>query len=306
MILKYLAWLIGVGVPFAGAWFVNYTETDQITGRKRITRAGYYGLSFAILGLILALSQTIKADISAIESRERTERAEMETIRYRSDIEQRTLEIHQLLSLIEPRVGDLTNDELLNVSQLSTGIEGFRSRYPELYDQAMNASDFQSAARPLNQAREFDTIRQFVGGADCEDWEDVKHGAGSKLWNLPTDDISFALMTHSTGTMLTISREASLKMPRELDFSRGLTFEITDGTVMVQRCTDDSESEESCLIRLSESVQTRRLHQTLKKSNLQSIRVGLSSTGKTYSVDQEDSENVRSAVHCVRETLIVN
>ena len=94
LILKYLSWLLTVGVGFAGSWLFEFvapsdrrrlwhqSPAPDRTGnqedgpdlaenaqRKRLTRSGKWGVGLAIVGLVSALTWTVLDDIARYEEK---------------------------------------------------------------------------------------------------------------------------------------------------------------------------------------------------------------------------------------------
>lgn len=61
-VLKYGLLLIGNLIAFAGAWLVSFTETDEVTQRKRLTKWGKWTLPIAVILLVAGFWLTVIND----------------------------------------------------------------------------------------------------------------------------------------------------------------------------------------------------------------------------------------------------
>jgi len=62
--MKYIALTLAFTITFIGTWFVDFTRSDEITHKKKLTKFGRYALLFALTSAALAAYQTIQTDIT--------------------------------------------------------------------------------------------------------------------------------------------------------------------------------------------------------------------------------------------------
>ena len=86
LILKYLSWLLAVGVGFAGSWLFEFTVTDKDSKRKRLTRSGKWGAGLAFIGLVSALCWTALDDMARQKEKEDLARSQEESARRQAEL----------------------------------------------------------------------------------------------------------------------------------------------------------------------------------------------------------------------------
>jgi len=82
--VKYLAASLAAAISFFGAWFFQFTVTDQATNKKRLTKFGRFAFVAAVASLVLSAYLSIEGDrranaeraLAAKELRSEKERAE--------------------------------------------------------------------------------------------------------------------------------------------------------------------------------------------------------------------------------------
>ena len=94
LFLKYLSWIVTVGVGFAGSWLLEFTVTEASSKRKRLTRSGKVAASIALVGLVSALFWTILDD--------RAQRSEKVTLaEYQEASERRQVELQESQAAVQ-------------------------------------------------------------------------------------------------------------------------------------------------------------------------------------------------------------
>ncbi len=108
IIVKYVAWALVNGLGLAGAWFVNFTESDE-SQRKKLTRAGKLALPLALVSLALALGLTVHDDLT--NKRKSRERSLLE-----ADWDFKMSEIIMLLRQKQDKQFQVTNQFLMTMN----------------------------------------------------------------------------------------------------------------------------------------------------------------------------------------------
>lgn len=182
-VLKYLGLVLTAGIAFVGTWMVDFTSKNEATGRKSLTKWGRIGFPMAIAALVCSVAISVWTDIDAALKRRRAE--EQASIERAAATQQATQDraalnearqsaaraaedITKVLETI--RTTKLTTDEKTTIQETVkslSGIEDYKTHFPELYSRMMRASSFEELRSSVNEALEASINSRISTRSEC-------------------------------------------------------------------------------------------------------------------------------------------
>jgi hypothetical protein len=167
LFLKYLTWVLTVGLAFAGAWLFEFAKADPVTGRKKLTPWGRRGIVVAALSSLFALATTVWGDVdtarkaaaAAAQSvkdrqmveaeREAADLERQEAAEYRKKAESASGESLTLLRLLATDSTTRNEAERSRIRDAVSGLEAYKALEklePGLYERLARLGPFSEAA----------------------------------------------------------------------------------------------------------------------------------------------------------------
>ena len=246
VILKYMSWLLAVGVGFAGSWMFEFTATDPVSRRKRLTQSGKWAAGLSILGLASALSWTVLEDLQRQDEKEQLVKFQRESERREIELQASQAAAQKLREEINDKQDDLSRSMDVVTFLLKEDREDLtedeRSRYRASFQAITNLLSEQQneRLRELSQFRP-EAIGRAVAQSSRETVDLVVSNSLEcldALQRTDSDDPSrrmVARLSESTGLGVVVSvfGDSSLNFrlmqPREdLDLSAGFELEFDD------------------------------------------------------------------------------
>ena len=250
LILKYLSWLLAVGVGFVGSWLYKFTVMDEESHRKGLTRAGKWGAVLAFVGLVSALSWTVlddlarqqeKAELDEFRSTFENMQAELQVSqgavqRNQADLLQKQEELNHAMDVIafqlRPEGGDVTEDERSKYRRSLNTITGLLTiRHEELLSvlAELPPSQVPGAVQQVPPA----TVDFLVSNSlaclqllqrNSED----ESGRRTLVW-LAEEELAVVISVRGDGSLnfRPMSQEWDLSAGFELEFDSGRNFRVS-------------------------------------------------------------------------------
>lgn len=322
--LKYLAWLLTVGIPFVGTWFFDFTTTDKATGKKTLTAVGAKVIYLSALSLVCALAVSVWTDYRSAASERRAQQAKAHAEKLAEEERSRTADFqmqslkahadtHRLLALNNRNINLLpaSEQEVVRetVSQLSS-IEDLRREYPKLFARAASATTFGEVVGAITEAH-YTKISERVRTSDlaCSNIriERLERGLpngypGATFKAEPTDSKSgellfFTYMVDGAGIRLSmnwISSDPKLSFKTN-PFENGYYYEFVDGSRSgVVRC-DDKRISGICEVRTGNGGQALDVYRLLQSKRTAKVVFG----DRSFTFSPTESQSLQNTLACI-------
>ncbi|MHA7773882.1 hypothetical protein [Roseibium sp. M-1] len=296
-ILKYISWALTISIPFAGAWFFQYTKNDEKNGRKKITKFGFVAFILSIIGILLSgylmiegdkRSKTAKAEAKAETDREKekaeefrsqmnAEREKAETFRLSMDrLQTETNEKVKtiLISLERLNANEISKDQFEQIAEdqfpeAFTGwntFEELKRENPVIVERIISSNNYNEVeAIIIGELSKVIESKIKLKDPECSQLYEPMSG-------LQAYRSSFKSGTELLFSSLVLPESVDLKIAdlraynrSEFDISKGkLSVQFSDGTVIVVEC-QAGIMDGSCDLNFSKSSANARLHSQLRK-----------------------------------------
>lgn len=311
LLLKYFASALSVAIPFAGAWFFEYTQVDKATGKRVLTPAGRWAVVFALISLGCAGFLSVWTDREGAQKQAKQQvqidRERLEVSGWRN----KTLELQVQAQKIELENKEINkgNGELLavlvqNLDKLSpesrskvreavqslNTVEDIKTQYPQLYKDLESARTFSKVEEVFNKASS-ETLRKRVGdcGSEVQLVEFVAGYSKGQVFDL-SNGMTIGLMIDPTGVKIDVTdatRKADLKDGYNFVFgnreSPKLQCGINKGDVFI-RCEDWVRGPELAVYEL------------LRTKPLTGIKIKM----ETYPVAPQLADRIMNTFACIK------
>lgn len=317
LILKYLSWLLAVGVGFAGSWFFEFTVTDEDSQRKRLTRSGKWGVGLALVGLVSALSWTVlddlarrreKADLASFQRESAGRQAELlesqtEVQRGQDTIAQKQDELNRAMEVVTFFIRDdretLTDAERRSYRQSLEAISGLLTGHQDdvLRELAgLAPQEIESAIEQLPR----ETVDLVVSSSpECR----------QLLQRTSTDESGrrmLAILSQPRGLAVVVSvlgdgsLNFRLRHPDDFDLSAGFALEFNDGG-SVSLTRDKCETGPGCDVSVQmEAPQAWEEALVVQLASAEIRRLqSLANPEMSIPVDSSAASEVRRAFACI-------
>lgn len=328
-LLKYMTWLIPVGISFVGAWFYAYTSTDKVTNKKTLTSFGKIAIVFTVLGLILSLYLMIASDQKAYEksiddeeklsirqqelNQEKQKRQKFQNSSNLKADENIALNKNLLVLfenvkiIIDNRGANLDNEQVNNalsgIAKIASTSEELKNANPLLHAEFEKAITFDDYVVVGEKIIKNNTEARFENNNRvCRNLYDKMDGLdGMETRLLLDDELIVRFHTMPDGSRFTlVSQKFGNPEEKLSEWPTAKFFAVLEnGDAIEMQCTTSGTGR--CEINLNIGSINANVHTLLQSNNVSAFQImGQQSKIGEIAVDKNAANLIKAAISCLK------